>query len=463
MKAGIRRVLKTSVPIVVDLAAQIVMWTIETNLVGHIAPGTMSRLYPGLGATSVDAITAVGNVVQIIILTCTALLIFVFGATIIINRLLGEGSKEEANHFLGQSLFTAIFAAAGIALGWYLLAPVIFKFILGTSTSVTAVGVEYLRTIAFFAPFIIMNFVAIGIVRSAGDTHLSMLTGLLVNFLHLVLALLLIFGFWIFPELGVRGAALAAGISHTIGCIFTFSVILRGKSVLSFNWHDFSRINRKTIVRVVKTGTPITLEQLAWIIGMTIVIGFSNRLGNAAAAAHIIVLTFQRLFSMLYQAFAIASLSIIGRYYGAGDFESVKRTSRLFLFLIGSAVLFLATLIFFRAHYLVIIFTSDPEVVELCELVLKVAAFVQIPKALSYVYSFSLRGVGQNRYPMYLTLFGVTVFEIILGFNMAFVLGLSLMGLWLAQGIDEVFKFTFAARRFRREVCVVMSKYGGTR
>jgi len=448
MKTNLGSILKTSVPIIVDLAAQIVMWTVEINLVSHISAAAMARFYPGMGATGVDALTAVGNVVQIIILTCTVLLIFIFGATILINKLIGEGKREEANHFMGQALFTTLFAAIGIGAIWYIFAPITFRIGLGTSAVVTVIGVDYFRILSYFAPFIIMNFVAIGIVRGAGDTHLSMITGLLVNCLHLVLAFLLIFGLSIFPELGVRGAALAAGISHTIGCLFTFIVILRGKSALTFNWSDFKTIKRKSIVKVVKTGTPITLEQLAWMLGITIVIGYSNRLGPAAAAAHIIILTFQRLFAMLYQSFGIGALTLVGQRYGANEHDHARKTTVLFFWLVGAVVFFLAAVTFWRAHYFVIIFTNDPNVVAVCERVLKIAAVIQIPKALSYVYSFSLRGVGENRYPMYLAIFGVLVFEIILGYNLAFTFGLSLMGLWLAQGVDEVFKVSLAIKRF---------------
>ena len=448
MKTGLRSILKTSVPIVVDLAAQIIMWTIEINLVSHISLSVMERYYPGMEASGIDALTAVGNVVQIIILTCTCLLIFVFGATIIINKLMGEGKRSEADHFLGQALFTTLFPAALIALAWFAFAPFVFKVILGTSEVVTAIGVDYIRTLSIFAPFIILNFVAIGIVRGAGDTHLSMITGILVNFLHLILAFGLIFGL----DLGVRGAALAAGISHTVGCFLTFSVILRGKSALTFTWSDFTRISREKIIRVFKTGTPITLEQLAWMIGITIVIGYSNRLGTAAAAAHIIILSFQRLFSILYQAFGIGALTLVGQRYGANEHDFARQTTVLFRWLVGSVVLFLAAIIYFRARYFVIIFTSDPDVVVLCTKVLKIAAFVQIPKALSYVYSFSLRGVGENRYPMYLAIFGVIVFEVIVGYNLAFTFGLSLMGLWIAHGVDEVFKLLLAVRRFRRRL-----------
>lgn len=452
MKPNIQSILKTSVPIVVDFGAQVVMWTIEPMLVGHIALSSMERLYPGLGASGVDALTAVGGVVQIILFICTVLLTFVFGATIIINRHLGAGEKDKANHFLGQTLFTAMFPAIGISLIWYFLSPFIFSTILGASPSVSHLCVEYMRVIAWFGPFIIMNFVAIGIVRGAGDTHLSMIVGLLVNGIHLVLALCLIYGFWFFPELGVRGAAFAAGIGHTAGFLFTYSDILRGRSVLNFTWHDFRSINRHTIVSMIKTGIPSTLEQFAWMTGMTIVIGFSNRLGTVAAAAHIVALTFQRLFAIMYLAFGTGALTLVGQRFGAGEYRRAGKTTNLFVRLVGVIVLFLAAIIYLRARYFVIIFTTDPEVVLLCTGILKIVAFVQIPKALSYIYSFSLRGIGENRYPMYLAFAGVIGIEVILGFNLAFTFGLSLAGLWYAAGVDELLKTSLALRRFRRRI-----------
>lgn len=452
MKATIGSILRTSVPIVVDFGAQALIWTIEPMLVGHLALGTMARYYPGLGATGVDALIAVGNVIQIILFTCTLLLTLVFGATIIINRHLGAGRRDDANHFLGQTVFTAMFPAVGLALIWHCCSPFIFRTMLGASPAVTAICVDYMRTMAWFAPFMIMNFVAIGIVRGAGDTHLSMITGLLVNGIHLVLAIVLIHGIGFAPALGVRGTALAFGIAHTIGFLFTYSVILRGRSILIFQWHDFRRVNRKTIVSMVKTGIPSTLEQLAWMTGMTVVIGFSNRLGAAAAAAHIVALTFQRLFAIMYLAFSTGALTLVGQRYGAGQFARAGKTVKAFLGMVGILVLFIAAIVYFRARYFVIIYTSNPEVIALCTTILRIVALVQIPKAMSYIFSFSLKGVGENQYPMYLAIGGVVLIEMILGFNLAFTFGLGLAGLWIATGIDEAAKTVLAMRRFRKRI-----------
>ncbi len=459
---NLKSVLKTSVPIVVDLASQVVMWTIETTLVGHIAVSSMRRFYPGTEATGVDALTAVGNVVQVILYTCTVLLIFVFGATIIINKYLGEGKKNQANHFLGQTLFTAIVPALAIAFIWRFAAPFIFGTLLGTPDAVTAIGVDYFRVISYFAPFVIMNFVAIGVVRGAGDTHLSMLTALLVNSIHLVLAVLLIFGKFFMPELGVRGAALAAGIGHTVGCVFTYSVILRGTGVLTFTWKDFTSFNRKSISEIIKTGTPITLEQLAWMSGIVIVIGFSNRLGSVAAAAHIVMLTYQRIFSMIYNSFGMGALTLVGQRYGAKEHEGARQTSRTFFWMVGIVVFIISAVIFFRSRHLALVFTRDQEVVNFCSKVFKIVALVQIPKALSFVFSYSLRGVGKNRYPMYLQFIGVLVFEVIMGYTLAFIFSLSLFGIWLAALGDETFKVILARRRFHQRIMELQNmKTGG--
>jgi len=100
----------------------------------------------------------------------------------------------------------------------------------------------------------------------------------------------------------------------------------------------------------------------------------------------------------------------------------------------------------------VIIYTTNPDVISLCTTILRIVALVQIPKAMSYIFSFSLKGVGENHYPMYLAIGGVVLIEMILGFNLAFTFGLGLAGLWIATGIDEAAKTTLAMRRFRKRI-----------
>jgi Na+-driven multidrug efflux pump len=164
---------------------------------------------------------------------------------------------------------------------------------------------------------------------------------------------------------------------------------------------------------------------------------------------------------MIYQAFGMAALTLTGKRYGARKFRRAKQTTRLFAWLVSGVVVVIAAVLYFRARYFVLIFTSDPEVIRVGVYALKIAALVQIPKGLSYVYSFSLRGVGANKYPMFMTFIGVIAFQVILGYNLAFTASLSLAGLWIAAGVDELFKVTMFFRRFRKRTKSLMAQEAG--
>ncbi|RMD88747.1 MAG: hypothetical protein D6813_11615, partial [Calditrichaeota bacterium] len=178
------------------------MWTIEAILIGKI---------------SAAAFGGVGLAVQVIIVVLTVLLTFIVGSSVIINRYLGAKNYWEANHILGQALILGIFMAFAIAVLWYFGATHIFKLIKEGGSEAREAGITYLRTVALFAPIVLTNFVALGIIRGAGDTRHAMMINLSVNGLNLILAPLLIFGLFGLPRLEVRGAAMAMGIAHSMG------------------------------------------------------------------------------------------------------------------------------------------------------------------------------------------------------------------------------------------------------
>ena len=84
----LKNLLKTSLPAVVDLSSQTIMWTIEAILIGRI---------------SAAAFGGVGMAIQVILVTMTVLLTFVVGASLIINRSLGASEQREANHIFAQT------------------------------------------------------------------------------------------------------------------------------------------------------------------------------------------------------------------------------------------------------------------------------------------------------------------------------------------------------------------------
>jgi len=414
--------LKTSLPAMVDLSSQTLMWMIEAMLVGH------------LGAA---ALAGVGMAAQVVIFTSTLLLTFVMGSSIIVSQYLGAGRVEEANHFLGQSVMMSGLASLGIAALWYFAAPLIFKTLLGAEPQAASQGIGYLRIIACFGPLIIVNFVSVGILRGAGDTHLSMMVSLAVNGINAVLTTLLIYGLFGFPRLEVKGAALATGIAHSIGFAITLTLLLSHRSVLSLRMRDLKRFNLRSSRQLFLMGAPITLEQMVWVTGQMFVMSYAARISTVALATHQVLLRLQAVISMLYQGIGMGAMTLTGKSLGANQEERARRVGTISSRIVFFTVVVVAAVLFFLARPIMYLFTSDPRVIHLGVLVLGLVAVIQVPKALNIVISGSLRGAGDIRWLMILTTVGVLAFEIFGAWALGFLWGLGLVGLWLATGIDE--------------------------
>jgi len=418
----LKALLKTSLPAMVDLSSQTLMWMIEAMLVGH------------LGA---EALAGVGMAAQVVIFTSTLLLTFVMGSSIIVNQHLGAGRVGEANHFLGQSVMMSGLASLGISALWYFTAPLIFKTLLGAEPQAASQGIGYLRIIACFGPLIIVNFVSVGILRGAGDTHLSMMVSLAVNGINAVLTTLLIYGLFGFPRLEVKGAALATGIAHSIGFAITLTLLLTHRSVLSLRMRDLKRVNLRSSRQLFLMGAPITLEQMVWVTGQMFVMSYAARLNTVALATHQVLLRLQAVISMLYQGIGMGAMTLTGRSLGANQEERARRVGAISNRIVFFTVVGIAAILFFLAKPIMYLFTSDSRVVHLGVFVLGLVAVIQVPKALNIVISGSLRGAGDIRWLMILTTVGVLAFEILGAWVLGFLWGLGLVGLWLATGLDE--------------------------
>jgi len=431
----LKSILKTSLPAVVDLSSQTIMWTIEAIFIGQI------------GAA---AFAGVGMAIQIIILFMTVLLTFVVGSSLIITRYLGAGNRWEANHILAQALMIGIAMALALAVFWYFGATYIFKLIQEEhNTGAEQAGVTYLKTVAMFAPFLITNFIALGIVRGAGDTKYSMMINVGVNTLNLLLAPMLIFGWFGLPRLNVRGAALAVGISHSIGFLATAWLLRSRRSVLFLSLRELTTPNAATFKRLFRAGLPTTIEQLVWAFGQVIITSYAAVIGVTVLAAHQALMRIQAVLSMFYMGFGMGAMTLMGKNLGADRRRLAELTAKMTGRVVFVFVMSVVTVLFIFSGHIISIFTNDEKVIELGSFVLRIFAIVQIPKAVNGVIMGNLRGAGDLNWLMWLSILSVVVLEI--GFNwfVVFVFDLSLLGLWTVQLCDESLRLGLNYWRFR--------------
>ena len=434
-KSPLIDILKTSLPAVIDLSSQTVMWTIEAILIGHL---------------SAAAFAGVGMAIQVIILFFTIFLTFIVGSSIIINRHLGAGENWEANHIFGQALMIGIAMAVLVAVTWFFGASTLFAIIREKEPIARQSGIQYLRIIAAFSPLILTNFVAMGIMRGAGDTRVTMFINLTINSINLTLAPLLIFGLLGFPRWEVRGAAYAAGFAHTVGFFLTLFVLRTRRSVLFLSFRELTTPNYRSFKRLFSAGVPTTIEQLFWAYGQMVITSYAALLGIYYLAAHQVFMRIQAILSMVYMGFSLGSMTLVGQNIGAEEHDRAEETGHMAGYVVaGFVVLIVISLLVFDKP-LFQLFTNETQVWAIGRKVMLVFALVQVPKAINGVVSGNLRGAGDLRWLMFWAMGSALVSETGLTYIFAFPLHLALVGLWLVQGMDETVRLLINYARFKR-------------
>lgn len=426
--------LKTSLPAVIDLSSQTLAWLIEAIYIGH------------LGAA---ALAGMGFALQIILLTFTVVLTFVVGASVIIVRYLGAEDHWNANHVLAQALMIGTVLSFIIAALWYFGGSLLLTLIEEDEPIARTYGVQYIRTVAMFGPIVILNFMALGIMRMVGDTLLTMKVNLFANIMHLSLGPIFIFGLFGVPRLETRGAALAVGIAHTLAFLITLYYLRSRKSVMYLSFREYATPNLETFKRLFKLGIPTTVEQLVWAAGQVILSFFAAQIGIVVLATHQIFARLQSVLSMVYQGFGIASMALVGKNIGADNPQHAMATGHSAA-RVAFVASFVVALILVVSHPIWLpIFTNDRQVIQLGASVMTIFALIQIPKAVNAVFTGNLRGGADLAWLMWLAMLSVVLFEVFGAYTLSLMLGLGLAGLWVIQGVDETFRLSLNFWRFR--------------
>ena len=109
----------------------------------------------------------------------------------------------------------------------------------------------------------------------------------------------------------------------------------------------------------------------------------------------------------------------------------------------------MAVVLWFGNESILRLFTNDADVIAAGRIVITTSAFIQPLMAASFVFSGALRGAGDTRSTMLITVFAIWGLRLAAVYGLGLVLGLGLYGAWLAVGLDFAFRAGLFWWRFR--------------
>ena len=200
--------------------------------------------------------------------------------------------------------------------------------------------------------------------------------------------------------------------------------------------------------RVFSIGIPSAIEQVAVHTSQILYSMIVASMGAMAGAAHQIMHNAYTATYLPGIGFSLAATTLVGQFLGAKQnkraVESGMQTARLALILMGLAgVVFL---LFPRS--VSGLFTREAAVVELTVAPLFLLALAQ--PALAYIVSLTggLRGAGDTRWAMGLTVLNMLGVRLLLTL-LAVRLGLGLTGVWAAMLVESYLRALLITYRFR--------------
>lgn len=243
------------------------------------------------------------------------------GSAIRFNILRARKDKRADDYFLGALVFALMFSVIFIVMGAFVPDKVVK--VLGGNAEIIAIGTPYTRIFLMFAPFFMWNHICNAFVRNDGNPALAMKATLFSSLFNIVMDYVLMFPL----GLGMAGAALATAISPIVGILICCIHLFGKKNTIKFLW-SIPSFNK--LVDVCPLGISAFIGEISSGV-TTVVFNFLilGLAGNNGVAAFGVVANISIMAISVFNGIAQGAQPLFSRFYGKGDWESVKRIWKL--------------------------------------------------------------------------------------------------------------------------------------
>jgi putative MATE family efflux protein len=391
--------LRLAWPLIINDSLWVVGSVVDMIWVGH------------LGSASIAGVGVAGIVVMIMM---SARMGLNTGARALISRFIGAGDTSAAVHVAQQAFVVALAYAVTMATIGIIFAEQILSF-LGLQPDVIAEGAAYMRI--QFAAAAAMGFwmMAEGIMLASGDAIMPMKVTIVARLVHLILDPFLIFGWWIFPFMGVSGAALANVVGFGVGMAMCLWALMTGHTRIRISFKGF-RLDPGMIWRIIRIGIPASIMGMQRSLGNLLLVRLLVPFGTFAVAAHSLCQRVEMVFFMPTQGLGQAAGVLVGQNLGAGQPERAERSGwQAYAFVQGVMIVATVTIVL-NAPSIVGIFNKEVGLIEVASIFLKIATIGYLLMGFDSVLQQSISGAGDTIPPMVVSLVTLWVVQLPLAY-----------------------------------------------
>jgi len=398
-----------------------------------------------VGTLGAEAVAAVGTGQRMVWVFQALLMAVMTGTTALVARAVGSKNMIEAAHVTRLAIGVSIALSLITTLVIVLFAEK-FIGIFGLDPVAQELAVTYLTISILFIPFMAIGMVIGAALRAAGDVKTPMYIGIFTNIIAIYLLLGLVNGQYGMPKLGILGAALAMGISFTIGAAIQLYLWLANKLVVPIG--KAGSFTKERLRQLITISYPAGIESFVFQFGMLSFFWIVAMYGTEEVAAYNIGVNILMLSFILGNGFSVAAATLSGQFLGASDpvaaYKSGYQAAGMTMLAMSLSGLLLA----FFAEPIAWFFIQDEEVVKFAVIFVWIFAMAQPFMALEFSLGSTLRGAGDTRSPLVITIIGLLVIRVPIAF-LLYYLEMPVQWIFATLIIDYFVKGILLITRYR--------------
>lgn len=411
-----RSIWKISYPIILGSLAQNIIALTDTAFLGHLSE-------TALGAAAIATIFYFA----IVMLAWG----FGLGVQIVIARRVGEGNLKLVGKTFDHALYFLLILAVLLIGFMEIQAPPILKAIV-KSNAIYDASMEYISYRAWGIIFACVNLLFRAFYIGIAKTKIIGWSTVFMAIINVFFDYVLIFGQWGFPEMGIKGAAVASVIAEVFVMVFFIVYTLRKVPVKTYELFKFIKIDWELYTRLIKVSFPMMIQNFlalsCWFIFFLMV----ERMGERELAISNIIRSIYVLMMVPVWSFASAANTLVSQVIGEGAYKEVMpviwRTVKLSFF----SVLALVGICIINPELVISIYTEEISLIAEAKPVLYVVfgATLIFPIAVTLFHGVS--GTGNTFHAMLLEM-AVLVCYLVGVYLLIVVFKSSISGVWTSE------------------------------
>lgn len=285
------------------------------------------------------------------------------GTSSLISRNIIATNRQEVKMMASRALLLGfIVVIIFVILGLFTIRPIFSS--LGAKPKILNYISDYMNIWYLGVPFVVIPMIGNNIVRATGDTFSPGMLMVSSGIINAILDPLLMFGYGPFPEMGIKGAALATVIARCTSLIFILTVLIKRENLLTLHFGKLKNI-LSTWKDVFYIAAPASLGLLITPISIGFITKIIANFGKEAVAAFGVASRVEMFALMVIASLGSVLIIFIGQNFSKQKFQRIFKSLKYALnfSMVWGVLVFILLLLFGRV--IASVFTDDLLVIEI--------------------------------------------------------------------------------------------------